>query len=262
MKNVVITGSRRGIGYQLAKEFLRMNCNVTLSSRSESLTIESKHELDAYQDHFIYVVCDVRSPESIQDLWDRSVQKWGSVDIWINNAGINSQHDFTWEIGFEDTKSVLETNLIGMIYGSQIAAREMNKQGYGAIYSMEGLGSNNMIQSKTIHYGTSKHALTYYMRGLAKELKNTSVIAGRLSPGMMLTDFITRDKQGDSANVLNSTSFTRLFNILGDKPETVAKYFVPKILNNQKNDAHFVWLTNTKTMFRFIQSIFVKRKLI
>ena len=100
------------------------------------------------------------------------------------------------------------------------------------------------------------------MRGLAKELKNTSVIAGRLSPGMMLTDFITRDKQGDSANVLNSTSFIRLFNILGDKPETVAKYFVPKILNNQKNDAHFVWLTNTKAMFRFIQSIFVKRKLI
>lgn len=262
MKNIVITGSRRGIGYQLAKEFLKMNCNVTLSSRSESLTDEAIQELDAYKEHFIYVLCDVRNPESIRNLWNQSIQKWGNVDIWINNAGINSTHDFTWEIEYEDTKNVLETNLIGMINGSQIAVREMMNQGYGAIYSMEGLGSNNMIQSKTIHYGTSKHALTYYMRGLAKELKNTSVIAGRLSPGMMLTDFITRDKQGDSANVLNSTSFTRLFNMLGDKPETVAKYFVPKILNNQKNDAHFVWLTNTKAMFRFIQSIFVKRKLV
>ena len=81
-----------------------MNCNVTLSSRSESLTDEAIQELDAYKEHFIYVVCDVRNPESIRNLWNQSIQKWGNVDIWINNAGINSTHDFTWEIEYEDTK--------------------------------------------------------------------------------------------------------------------------------------------------------------
>lgn len=84
------------------------------------------------------------------------------------------------------TENVIKTNITGMIYGCQVAAAGMIKDGRGAIYSMEGLGSNNMLQKKTILYGTTKHALTYFMKGLAKELKDTGVIAGRLSPGMML----------------------------------------------------------------------------
>jgi hypothetical protein len=59
------------------------------------------------------------------------------------------------------TENIIKTNITGMIYGSQVAAAGMIKQGHGAIYSMEGLGSNNMIQPKTILYGTTKHALTY-----------------------------------------------------------------------------------------------------
>ena len=75
---------------------------------------------------------------------------------------------FSWEMGETYTENVISTNIIGMIYGSQIAAAGMLKQGHGAIYSMEGLGTNNMIQPKTILYGTTKYALTYFMKGLAK----------------------------------------------------------------------------------------------
>ena len=168
MKNIVITGSTRGIGYEMAKEFLRNNCHVTLSGRGKALSDEVVNELYRYKDNYIYVSCDVTSESNIQNLWDISIKKWGSIDIWINNAGQNSEHAYSWDISFNDTKSVITTNLIGMIYGSQIAAREMLKQGFGAIYSMEGLGSNNMIQAKTIHYVTTKHALTYYMKEIGR----------------------------------------------------------------------------------------------
>jgi short-subunit dehydrogenase len=104
---------------------------------------------------------------------------------------------FSWETGETYTENVIKTNIVGMIYGSQIAAAGMLKQGQGAIYSMEGLGSNNMIQPKTILYGTTKCALTYFMKGLARELDGTGIIAGRLSPGMMLTDFITKTPEGE-----------------------------------------------------------------
>ena len=149
-----------------------------------------------------------------------------------------------------------------MIYGSQIAVAGMLKQGYGAIYSMEGLGSNNMIQLKTILYGTTKHALTYFMKGLAKELEGTSVIAGRLSPGMMLTDFITKTPDGEQSEVISGEKFKKLFNILADKPETVAKFFIPRVLSNTKNDAQIAWLTNRKATWRFITSVFRKDRLI
>lgn len=127
---------------------------------------------------------------------------------------------------------------------------------------MEGLGSNNMIQLKTILYGTTKHALTYFMKGLAKELQGTGVLVGRLSPGMMLTDFITKTPDGDQSEAISGEKFKKVFNIMADKPETVAKFFIPKILNNTKNDAQISWLTNRKMAWRFLTASFRKDKLI
>jgi short-subunit dehydrogenase len=262
MKNIVITGSTRGIGFEMAKEFLRNQCHVTLSGRGQNLSDEVVKQLENFIGNYIYISCDVSNERNVQTLWDESIKKWGTIDIWINNAGQNSQHAFSWEINHSDMKSVINTNLIGMIYGSQIAAREMIKQGFGSIYSMEGLGSNNMIQSKTIHYGTTKHALTYYMKGLAKELKGTNVLAGRLSPGMMLTEFITKNSNGQDSEVISDERFIKIFNILADKPETVAHFFIPRILENKKNNVQIIWLTNWKIVVRFIFASFSKNRLI
>lgn len=235
MKNVVITGSTRGIGFSMATEFLRAGCNVTLSGRGEALPEATRASLSLFKEKYIYVPCNVQKKVSLQNLWDASLEKWGSIDIWINNAGQNTPYMFSWETGETYTENIIKTNITGMIYGSQIAAVGMIKQGHGAIYSMEGLGSNNMIQLKTILYGTTKHALTYFMKGLAKELEGTSVIAGRLSPGMMLTDFITKTPDEEQSEVISDEKFKKLFNILADKPETVAKFFIPRVLSNTKN---------------------------
>ena len=252
MKNIVITGSTRGIGFAMAMEFLRAGCNVTLSGRGETMPNETLLALSSFEGKYLYVPCNVQSKSSLQHLWDDSLAKWGSIGIWINNAGQNAPHKLSWETGDTYTENIIETNIIGMIYGCQVAAAGMLNQKHGAIYSMEGLGSNNMIQPKTILYGTTKHALTYFMRGLAKELEGTGVIAGRLSPGMMLTDFITKSPDGENSEVLLDQKFKNLFNILADKPETVAAFFVPRMLTNTKNDAQIAWLTNRKAVWRFM----------
>jgi short-subunit dehydrogenase len=262
MKNIVITGSTRGLGFSMATEFLRSGCNVTLSGRGETPAEATQSELSPFEGKYIYVSCNVQEKADLQKLWDASLAQWGEIDIWINNAGQNTPHLFSWETGETDTENIIKTNLIGMIYGSQIAATGMLKQGHGAIYSMEGLGSNNMIQVKTILYGTTKHALTYFMKGLAKELEGTNLIAGRLSPGMMLTDFITKTPDGEQSQVVADEKFRKTFNILADKPATVAKYFVPRILSNTKNDAQIAWLTNRKVAWRFMTAGFRKDRLI
>lgn len=262
MKNIVITGSTRGIGLAMALEFLQAGCNVTLSGRGEALSSEAQAALQPFEGKYLYIPCDVQEKEALQNLWDASVSKWGSIDIWINNAGQNTQHVFAWETAEPCTANVIHTNLLGMIYGSQIAAKGMLKQGHGAIYSMEGLGSNNMIQPKTILYGTSKHALTYFMKGLAKELEDTGVMAGRLSPGMMLTDFITKTPDGNLSEVTANPQFKKVFNILADKPETVARYFVPAMLSNTRNNKHITWLTPGKSFWRFMTAGFRKNRLL
>ena len=262
MKNVVITGSSRGIGLFMALAFLKAGCNVTLSGRGEALPETALELLSTFKGKFAYTPCNVQQKDSLQKLWDMSIKQWGAVDIWINNAGQNVPHVFAWETGEADTEQVLMTNIAGMIYGSQIAAAQMLKQGHGAIYSMEGLGSNNMIQVKTILYGTTKRALTYFMKGLAKELKGTGVIAGRLSPGMMLTDFITKAPDGETSDVIADETFKKVFNILADTPQTVAKFLVPKMLHNKRNDVQIAWLTNAKAAWRFATARNRRNKLI
>jgi short-subunit dehydrogenase len=262
MMNVVITGSTRGLGLAMAKEFLKAGCNVTISGRQAFIPESLLRELEPYSGRYHYIPCNVQERKDVETLWSEAAAKWSRIDIWINNAGQNCPYEIVYDTDSSSVDSVINTNIKGMIYGSQVAAAHMLKQGGGQIWNMEGLGSNNMIQPKTILYGTTKHALTYFTRGLAKELKGSPVKAGRLSPGMMLTDFITRKPDGSASPVVRDKSFRFIFNTLGDRPETVAAFFIPRILSNTKNDGHLVWLSNAKSFGRFMKSPFIKRKLI
>lgn len=262
MKNVVITGGTRGLGLSMAQEFLKAGCKVTISGRHSSLSSELETELKQFTGKYQYVPCNVQNVKDVEALWEEAKKNWGTIDIWINNAGQNCPHEYAYDTEASAVDAVINTNIKGMIYGSQIAAKNMLKQGGGQIWNMEGLGSNNMIQVKTILYGTTKRALTYFTRGLAKELEGTPVKAGRLSPGMMLTDFITKTPEGTESPVVTDKSFRFVFNTLGDRPETVAAFFIPRILSNTKNDAHLVWLSNAKSMARFMKAPFVKRNLL
>ena len=262
MKNVVITGSTRRIGFCMAKEFLNSGCNVTISGRNKEFPENLKNEFIGFDNKIIYIPCDVSEINDVKRLWKQSIERWGQIDIWINNAGQNCPFEFCYETEVSYIDAIIDVNIKGMIYGSIVAAKNMLIQGGGQIWNMEGLGSNNMIQEKTILYGTSKSALTYFTKALAKELRRTPVTAGRLSPGMMLTDFITKTPDGSESPVIKNKSFKSVFNILADRPETVAKFFIPRILANTKNDMQIAWLSTPKTLLRFIKAPFSKRKLI
>ena len=262
MKSVVITGSTRGIGLAMALEFLQSGCCVTLSGRGESIRPALMQTLQPFAERYQYIPCDVQNKRDLEALWEAAVAKFGAVDLWINNAGQNAPHDWIYHTDECYVRAVIGTNIAGVILGSQVAAEGMIRQGHGAIYSMEGLGSNDMIQKKTILYGTSKRALTYFMKGLAKELEGTGVIAGRLSPGMMLTDFITKTPDGSVAAIETDAQFQKIFNILADRPETVAKFFVPRMLKNTKNDRQIAWLTGGKAAWRFLTAPLRKGRLV
>ncbi len=261
MKTVVITGSSRGLGLCMAREFLMAGCNVAVSGSSEASLASAAKELGKFGDKVLFIPCDVRVWADVEKLWNAAAEKWGRVDIWINNAGRNAPFELIHNTQQSYIHAVVDTNLKGMIYGSQVAAARMLAQGGGQIWNMEGLGSNGMIEARTVLYGTTKAALTYFTKGLAKELAGTGVLAGRLSPGMMLTDFITKGPDGEPSPAIEQQRFRKVFNILADRPETVAAFFIPRILGNEKNGVHLEWLTGWKAACRFAATPFSKRKL-
>ena len=109
-------------------------------------------------------------------------------------------------------------------------------------------------------YGTAKRGITYFTEALAKECstKNNSIIVGKLSPGIMITDFITNALK-DKEKIELSEKTKKVYNILGDYPDTVANYLVEKMISNKKNNVKIDWLPNRKAAYRFLTAMFNKR---
>jgi len=257
MKSVVITGGSRGLGYEMAKCFLDEGYNVTICGRDPDRVSQAVENLAYRKDKVMGVLCDVRNRQNVEELWQRSIERWGIVDVWINNAGITQAGETLWDLSPEDVHNVVGTNLLGAIFGMQIAMQGMLRQGHGQIFSVEGFGSNDMQRKGLNLYGTTKRALTHFATAFAKEAADTPVKIGLLSPGMMVTDFL----KGPSGEIRHHENTKRIFNILGDKPDTVARFLVLNIMQNKGNGARIVWLTKKMIFWRFMKSVFVKRNL-
>jgi NAD(P)-dependent dehydrogenase (short-subunit alcohol dehydrogenase family) len=126
------------------------------------------------------------------------------------------------------------------------------------LWFVEGHGSNGSIIDGVSVYGTAKRALAYLWRALAVESKATGVTVGALSPGIMATDFILAPAQRGP----DWERTKRLFNILADHPETVARFAVPRILGCSRTGRLIAWLTPAKAFARFASAAFRKRRII
>ena len=262
MKTVVITGSARGLGFEMAKMFRKSNFNIVISDLKEDNLIYAKKQLEKIDGNGIieYQICNVTCSNDIIDLIEFTDKKFNSIDIWINNAGVNQPDKPIWELTEDEINLVLNVDLKGAVIGSKLVMEYMIKQHYGAIYNVEGYGSNDAMMKGLSIYGTSKRAITYFTQALAKEVEemNIGVIVGRLSPGIMITDFIT-NALGDKGKIELPEKTKKVYNILGDYPDVVAKFLVENMINNKKNNAHIEWLTNRKAAWRFMTAGFNKR---
>lgn len=263
MKTVIITGSARGFGLELAKVFRQNNFNVVISDINEKGLVDAQNQLEKIKSDakVVSVACDVTNYDMIESLWNSAKNSFESVDIWINNAGVNQPDKPIYLLSQKEIDFLLNIDLKGAIYGSQIAFSKMKEQGFGQIYNVEGYGSNDAMMTGLSLYGTSKRAITYFSQALAKESDDVcdgAVKICRLTPGIMITDFI-KSANGGATKIELPEKTKKVYNILGDYPQTIAEYVVPRMIKNTKNNAQIVWLTNARAFGRFMTAGFNKR---
>ena len=257
MRTVVIVGSTRGIGLGLAREFLAHGCQVTVSGRGQAAVDQAVAQLAAgAADRVAGQPCDVTRREQVQALWDAARARWGRVDIWINNAGIGHDQARLWELPPERVAAVVNTNVVGLMYGCQVAVVGMLTQGGGHIYNMEGFGSDGRTRPGLLVYGSTKSAVHYLTKALVEEVKGTPVKVGSLSPGMVLTNLLTDPFKDDPKGFERAK---KAYNMLADRVETVTPFLVEKMLANDKSGAAIRWLTPTKLLTRVALAPFRKR---
>lgn len=292
MNVLLITGSTRGIGFGLAKEFLKRDCAIVVSGRTAAAVNQAVAELSALavpsftqapikaqvaaRTPHLYLAesaprpervfgypCNVTEYAEVQALWDGALARFGRVDVWINNAGVSHPRLAFWEQKPERFAPVVDTNLRGVMNGAHVAVRGMLAQGHGQIYNMEGFGSGGQMAEGMMLYGSTKRAVTYFTDSLAKDLKGTPVQVSHLSPGIVLTDLLVNDYVGQPERFERAK---KIFNLLGDKVETVTPYLADQVLANTRRGTHangtrVAWLTFPKIMFRFLTAGFIKRDL-
>ena len=260
MKTVVITGSGRGLGFEMAKRFRHMN--VVLNDINAERLEEARRELESLVGAGKVYACAGNAAlyEDVQKLAQYALDNCGQIDIWINNAGVNQPMKPVWELTEREISLLVDVDLKGAVLGSKVAMEVMAKQGHGAIYNMEGYGSNDAMMLGLNMYGTTKRAVTHFTQAMAKESeeRRTGVIVGRLSPGIMITDFTVK-ALGDGENIDLPEKTKKVYNILGDYPDVVADFLVSRMLTNEKNNAHIEWLTGGKAAWRFMTAGFNKR---
>ncbi|MGJ8686567.1 MAG: SDR family NAD(P)-dependent oxidoreductase [Spongiibacteraceae bacterium] len=257
MKTVVITGSTRGIGRGLAESFLKLGCRVVISGRSQGAVDAAVVELSVLGP-VSGCACEITDAQQLQALWDHAAGQTGQVDVWINNAGMSIAKKTLDQQSVEDVEAIAATNLTGLLLACRTAIIGMRQQGLGQIWNMEGFGSNGAAQSGMACYGATKRAVNYLNKALQKDVAGSGVQICTLSPGIVVTDLLIGDYDTGSPEWQKSK---RIFNILGDKVETVTPWLASKVLAANASGSKVAWLTNGKAFWRFLTAAFNKRDL-
>ncbi|KAG9136355.1 hypothetical protein Leryth_022671 [Lithospermum erythrorhizon] len=237
-RNVVITGSTRGLGKALAREFLLSGDRVVVTSRRPQSVEETIKELKEslkqvvtsssdstikklINSRVVGIACDVSKPEEVKRLADFAVEEFGSIDIWVNNAGANKGFRPLLQFSDEDIQQIVSTNLVGSILCTREAMRKMGAQYKGGhIFNMDGNGSGGSSTPLTAVYGSTKCGLRQLQSSLLKECRRSNIGVHTASPGMVLTELLL-----SGSSVQNK----QMFNIICELPETVARTLVPRM---------------------------------
>jgi len=240
---------------------LKQGHKVVISGASQESTNTALEKLqDELGPGFIGVSlfgygCNVVDKDQLERLREYSLDQLGHIDIWFNNAGLSHRQQSLQEMDTAVIDSVINVNILGVVYGSQVATQLFIQQGYGALYNMEGLGSDGRIVKGMSIYAGTKRFVRYFTRNLIKESENQHYIVGRIMPGMVTTDLLLQDM--DKSDDPDKTR--RIYAILADHVTRVAPWICEQMLDNKKNGRLISWLTTPKIIFRFMTAGFIKR---
>ena len=185
-KTVVITGASSGIGYGLAEAFLTEGYNVVGTGRSAERLGAAATKLNA-GDRFLGVTGDVGEAESARKAFEQAISRYGKVDVLVNNAGIFDAKPFV-DFTPDEIEEQISTNLKGMLYPSQVAARHMGERRQGRIINisaalaMQPHGAVPALLAVALKGGVNQAT-----RALATELAPLGVTVNAVAPGVTAT---------------------------------------------------------------------------
>jgi NAD(P)-dependent dehydrogenase (short-subunit alcohol dehydrogenase family) len=187
-KTALVTGASRGLGISFARGLAKANCNLVIAARDLERLTAVASDLEQYDVRIVPMKADVAQIKDAEAMVQRALNEFGHLDILVNNAGISAVVEAE-VMSSTQWQSVIDTNLSGLFYCAQSAAKQMLRAGAGKIIniaSMYGISASSYISQAS--YVASKAAVLGLTRELAVEWAPRGLHVVALAPGFFRSD--------------------------------------------------------------------------
>jgi short-subunit dehydrogenase len=233
-KTAIITGASSGIGAALALEFSQRGACLTLAARRLERLKEIAQKCPG---EVLPIAADLTRDSDRKRIVQQTLDRWGRVDVLVNNAGLGMYGDFL-SAGEEDWRQVFEVNLFALVFMTRAVLPHMQSRGGGTIVNMASIGGLIAHSDKVTPYVASKHAVVGFSRGLAKDLAGSGIRVLAVCPHLTDTEFFTA-----SPGAEEMAPVVEKFKSFMDRPEDVAR----GILEQLDSDRLIVFPTGKPT---------------
>lgn len=187
MKTIIVTGGSRGIGASIVKELANKDYNIVLNyNNSEKQAKQIQKELLEKNIKIEIFKADVSKRENVKDLVKFALEKFKTIDVLINNAGIDQVKMFM-DITDEDWNKMIQTNLNSVFYCTQEVLPTMTHNKNGNIINISSIWGITGASCE-VHYSVAKAGIDGMTKALAKELGPSNIRVNSIAPGAILTD--------------------------------------------------------------------------
>lgn len=183
-RTVVITGGTAGIGKCCAKAFLEEGCSVAICARRQSRIESFLQEFPA--ERVLAVAADVSRPEDMEMLARKTHEKFGAIDVWVNNAGIYPK-GYLADMPLEEWRKTFDINVDGVLYGSRAAIPYLRMRGKGVIINASSYAATMPTAGRGA-YGITKAAVSHMTKVFAAELAPDNIRVVSYMPGFVTTE--------------------------------------------------------------------------
>lgn len=188
---VVITGATSGLGRSLSEIFTKAGAKVVLNGTNQKKLTEVSKEVGGFG-----VLADISKEKDAANLAKKTIQKFGRIDVWINNAGVWAAHAPVEKLDTKKLRKMIDVNLLGTIYCSKAALIQMQKQKEGVIINI--LSTSALTgRPGSSGYCASKYGAVGFTKSLALEVKGTKIKVQAIYPGGMQTHLFDEKKPAD-----------------------------------------------------------------
>lgn len=210
-KVAIVTGATKGIGEACAYEFAKEGAKVVVTGRSIDLGNKVVAEIKAQGGDALFVRCDIGQKSQIDAMIEATVNHFGTIDIVVNNAGVNHSADF-FAISEEDWDWVMSVDLKGTFFVSQGAAKVMIDQGKGgAIVNVSSVMAQLALADQ-IPYCAAKGGVNQLTKAMALSLVDRGIQVNCCAPGPVLTELMERvvDNEEKYKQLMDRLPFGRI----------------------------------------------------